>query len=101
LAAAWAGCLLANFSACAAQLWLAPGAGGASHSVRTDTLLQVKNNFLGKSSSALAPVPRIKLPGRRLLRLSRSGLQNQRQNLVRANFAASKSKNQKLLWGGN
>jgi len=45
-------------------------------------------------------VPRIKLPGRRLLRLSRSGLQNQRQNLVRANFAASKSKNQKLLWGG-
>jgi hypothetical protein len=34
--------LRGNFIACAAQLWLAPGAGGASHSVRTDTLLQVK-----------------------------------------------------------
>jgi len=34
-AAALVGCLLAYFLACAAQLWLAPGAGGASHSVLT------------------------------------------------------------------
>jgi len=39
--------LLAFVYACAVQLWLAPGGGGASHSVLTGTLLQTKEqNFL-------------------------------------------------------
>jgi len=38
LAAALAGCLPANFNACAAQLVLQPGGDGCSTSVLTDTL---------------------------------------------------------------